>query len=121
MTADKPDAKPYSPFDRDDPRNKIVEISEADVRKMVTEAREENRVRDAQLTDPKQKARGKHILREIIKEAVKDSKLTEQAIRDSLKDRARRRIIAKKRGIEPGTRRWRALVRDTTKRRRKGK
>jgi hypothetical protein len=63
-------------------------------------------------------------MRQLIKAAVRDSKkdmpeLTEGMLRRAIRERAKRQKIAKRKGIKPGSRRWRDLVRDTTKRRKK--
>lgn len=77
-------------------------------------------------SDPvKRKHRAKNIFRELIKQAVRESRqeggdMTEKRVREALRERDKRRKIAKKRGIEPGTTRWRAIVRDA-RRNRSGK
>lgn len=85
MTAGKPDESiPY----RD------VEISEDEIKKMVSEARreDEQRVR----SDPKLKARGKHIMRALIRESAKSSGSTQGDVWRGIKTLAKRRLVAKK-------------------------
>jgi len=121
VTADQPDVK-FSPFDRHS--SGFQKVSEDDMKLLRKEVKPS--FPDRPVDPVKRMHRAKVIFRSIIKQAVIESvknpdtpNLTETMIRQAMKDRERRQKIAKKRGIEPGSRRWRALVRDTVRRRRK--